>query len=555
MEADIAAIRQSVAVIEWCCTVLVYAGIPAIGVYLFRLVVLARERMARNKVIALFAALLVGNQAYAVCDYFEQAVGGTICYEGPGECGMPPPGGDKEFTCLSATSAEVTLPAECLTGHGLYRRIVITLKAHVIAHGADTSLDVDWKVVVFIANQPGPIPSEATGGAFYRLHNAAAGTDWIMGPGPPLDSCETCENMCTVCIFASLIEHYRLGSGRFWPRGTTPAEQWALIYSDPVKPCAALKDTDGDGIPDIFDEDDDGDGIPDDEDPDDDGDGIPDHQDPDKDDDGDGIPNPQDPDDDDDGTPDNQDPDHPENNPVQGGPGDGDGDGIPDWQDPDDDNDGIPDAQDPDHPRNPNGDPDNDGIPNGQDPDDDNDGIPDNQDPDHPAHPDNPIGDPDDDGIPNIEDPDDDNDGTPDDEDDCPAGGDCDGDPDNNPDPGDGGTCSSMTFTKAFTLMIMKSLGFDGAMLEEEAAAWEDAGGLGLRVPYWNPISYQSGNWSPSYILVSPAGKVSGPDFDEVTIPYWEETAAIVKTGLSALLIIWFAGAMFRLVTGAGGDE
>lgn len=94
----------------------------------------------------------------------------------------------------------------------------------------------------------------------------------------------------------------------------------------------------------------------------------------------------------------------------------------------------------------------------------------------------------------------------------------------------------------------------DGAMLEDEAGAWEDAGGLGLRVPYWNPVSYQSGNWSPSYILVTPEGKVTGPDFDEVTIPHWEETAAIIKTGLSALLVIWFAGAMFRLVVG-GGEE
>ena len=83
-----------------------------------------------------------------------------------------------------------------------------------------------------------------------------------------------------------------------------------------------LKDTDGDGIPDIYDDDDDNDGIPDNEDPDANGNGIPDDQE--KDTDGDGIPDYLDSDD--------------------------DNDGIPDYLDPDDDNDGIPDYFDPDHP-------------------------------------------------------------------------------------------------------------------------------------------------------------------------------------------------------------
>jgi hypothetical protein len=77
--------------------------------------------------------------------------------------------------------------------------------------------------------------------------------------------------------------------------------------------CEAVRDSDGDGIPDSEDDDDDNDGIPDADDPDSNGNGIPD---------------------------DEEEPD--------GGDGkDSDGDGIPDVDDPDDDNDGIPDEDDP----------------------------------------------------------------------------------------------------------------------------------------------------------------------------------------------------------------
>lgn len=81
--------------------------------------------------------------------------------------------------------------------------------------------------------------------------------------------------------------------------------------------CEAVRDSDGDGIPDSEDDDDDNDGIPDSEDPDANGNGVPDSE---------------------------------ETNGGSGGGGDTldtDGDGIPDVDDPDDDNDGIPDKDDP----------------------------------------------------------------------------------------------------------------------------------------------------------------------------------------------------------------
>lgn len=81
--------------------------------------------------------------------------------------------------------------------------------------------------------------------------------------------------------------------------------------------CEAVRDSDGDGIPDSEDDDDDNDGIPDSEDPDANGNGVPDSE---------------------------------ETNGGSGGSGgtlDTDGDGIPDVDDPDDDNDGIPDKDDP----------------------------------------------------------------------------------------------------------------------------------------------------------------------------------------------------------------
>jgi len=113
------------------------------------------------------------------------------------------------------------------------------------------------------------------------------------------------------------------------------------------------RDTDGDGIPDIYDPDDDNDGIPDYLDSDDDGDSIPDKYDPDQvDTDHDGIPDAADSDDDNDGIPDRDDPDDNGDGiadlfQARMGPIDktidSDRDGIPDYLDWDDDNDGIPD--------------------------------------------------------------------------------------------------------------------------------------------------------------------------------------------------------------------
>jgi hypothetical protein len=114
-----------------------------------------------------------------------------------------------------------------------------------------------------------------------------------------------------------------------------------------------IRDTDGDGIPDVYDPDDDNDGKNDSDDSDDDGDSIPDLFDPDNvDTDQDGIPDSIDDDDDNDGILDRDDPDDNGDGLIdifqaRLGPFDktvdSDRDGIPDYLDPDDDNDNIPD--------------------------------------------------------------------------------------------------------------------------------------------------------------------------------------------------------------------
>lgn len=98
--------------------------------------------------------------------------------------------------------------------------------------------------------------------------------------------------------------------------------------------------------------------------------------------------------------------------------------------------------------------------------------------------------------------------------------------------------------------IFAKSIGFGGAMLEDVVPDWEDAAGLGLRIPYLSPAAFRTSNWHPDYITVSPSGVVDVSGTGEITIEYWDETAAIVHTGLSALLIIWFAQAFLSLFIG-----
>ena len=203
-------------------------------------------------------------------------------------------------------------------------------------------------------------------------------------------------------------------------------------------------DTDGDGIGDNADTDDDGDGVEDDEDQypldpseaydtdgdgignnrdfDDDGDGVADDNDAfpldpseSADTDGDGIGNNADTDDDGDGTDDDVD-SYPLD-PTESV--DTDSDGIGDNADTDDDGDGIQDQEDA-FPLDPWEylDTDGDGTGDNADTDDDNDGVPDDDD----LYPLDPTesADNDSDGIPNNQDPDDDNDGVADETDACP---------------------------------------------------------------------------------------------------------------------------------------
>jgi len=180
-----------------------------------------------------------------------------------------------------------------------------------------------------------------------------------------------------------------------------------------------LFDTDGDNIPDFLDEDSDNDGIPDatEGDVDTDGDGIPDFRDSDSDGDGvpddiegtddldgDGLGNWVDEDADGDGIPDADEAD---------ADGDGilddtDGDGIPDIfdNDLDSDGDGIPDNVEG------SDDPDGDGVPNDLDDDSDGDGMPDSEEADRDE--DGVLDDTDGDGVPDFLDTDSDGDGIPD---------------------------------------------------------------------------------------------------------------------------------------------
>lgn len=153
--------------------------------------------------------------------------------------------------------------------------------------------------------------------------------------------------------------------------------------AEPAHECTSTadgkRDSDGDGVADIYDMDDDNDGISDARDDDDDGDGVPDA--------------------------------------VENG-SDTDGDGEPDITDRDDDNDGVDDIDDS-CPRDPSPsckDSDHDGNSDDIDNDDDNDGIPDDQD-NCPTNP-----------RPDCK-SDSDGDGTPDDQDPCPndASSDCTG--------------------------------------------------------------------------------------------------------------------------------